>query len=50
MELKRRIRKLNHQTALDLSAALDAKVSDMIKEAAGRARANGRKQVRGHDL
>lgn len=49
-EVKRRIKQMEGQTAGDFPDALNQKVETIVKEAVGRAQANGRKQVRGCDL
>jgi len=40
----------NMRASSDFFKALDKKVAGLVKEAVARAKANGRKTVRGHDL
>lgn len=49
-EIKRLIKRLDHQTAGDFLDALNALVGDLVEGAITRAAANGRKQVRACDL
>lgn len=49
-EVKRILKDLEHQTASDFPDALSQQVEQLIRGAAQRAAANGRKQVRRCDL
>jgi histone H3/H4 len=49
-EVKRRIKDSECQTAGDFVDALDETVQELIEQAIQRARENGRKQVRRHDI
>lgn len=49
-KVKELVKRHDMMSAGDLSDALSAAVEKAVGEACGRAKANGRKTVRGHDL
>ena len=49
-KVKEFVKKAGMNSASDLVDALDRKIEAMLKQAVERAKANGRKTVRSHDL